>query len=487
MAGAVRIVRHVPAQTHLHGQLVDGSQHEHHLRSDYDGSASPSGARSLSVTAHHHRTGQPGGDNHADGNWDDDPLDVDDKAPGQPGESAGSDASRGHGAQREGDCDNSDHPGGVQTTGSNEAQRQGEALNSNELYSSQDSSGLQSPNCWYQTEVRHFYHSHRVQQVVAGVIAANFVIQCFQSQVDPFGDEHEDVWFVTENFFNVVFLLELMLNMYGSWFRPFWRKKWNIFDFVVVTIGVLDMMQFPMGALNLARMLRAFRVFRLFGRIESLRKTISMIQKALPGVMSAFLIAIIMLCIYAVLATHLFKEIYDNCHSPEMYDVNGAILVPVALTGRQNCFGYEYYGNFLKSLYTLFQILTGESWSEAGVRPLIFRFSSDILEVTGVGLFFLSFIMINGIIIVNVVVAFLIDGILGEEKKQEEEAHEKHQENAPPQVLFDGTEPEVALMLRDLNSSRERLAAFRRDALDILSKIEGNLNVDPNTVGTTSV
>merc|ERR1719352_31854 len=38
-----------------------------------------------------------------------------------------------------------------------------------------------------------------------------------------------------------------------------------------------------------------------------------------------------------------------------------------SLTARGFYYGQEYYGTFFRALYTLFQVLTGESWSEAVV------------------------------------------------------------------------------------------------------------------------
>lgn len=276
----------------------------------------------------------------------------------------------------------------------------------------------QSPHFFwkYQTHARRFYHAKPIELLVAGLIVFNFLVGCTQAQIDPNKDRHKILWDIFEDFFNIIFLMELALNMYGSWMRPFFGSSWNIFDLIVVSIGLLDLCRAPLpGPLKLVRLLRAFRVFRLFGRVESLGKTLQMIEHAVPGVLSAFLIAIIMLCIYAVLATDFFKELYTDCMDSDD---------PVAITARGKCFGKDYYGNFLKSLYTLFQILTGESWSEAAVRPVFQFYEDSPFEVAGSALFFLSFIMINSIVILNVVVAFLINGMYAPEPEDESKAKE---------------------------------------------------------------
>merc|ERR1719482_10225 len=77
-----------------------------------------------------------------------------------------------------------------------------------------------------------------------------------------------------------------------------------------------------------------------------------------------------------------------------------------ALTGRGFHFGQEYFGTFSRALYTLFQVLTGESWSEAVVRPLIFGYASNARLV---GTFFTVYILLTQVVLQNVVVAVLLD------------------------------------------------------------------------------
>lgn len=280
----------------------------------------------------------------------------------------------------------------------------------------------------YQKHVASFYASKRVQVLVAVLIVGNFGIQCIQKQIDPFGTKYPKIWFISENFFNIVFALELIINMYGSWCRPFFRSAWNNFDFLVVSIGLLDMVDAPLpGPLKLVRMLRAFRVFRLFGRVESLKKILMMIHRAIPGVMSAFALNFIVLCIYAVLAVDFFKDIHEGC-----LDLDSPPLG--AVTPRGKCFGEDYYGSFLRSLYTLFQILTGESWSEAAVRPVFHFFEHSVADMFGCAVFFISFILLNAVVLLNVVVAVLIEGMQPQSAGAEDEVESLDE----PELLQNG-------------------------------------------------
>eukprot|EP00438_Fugacium_kawagutii_P021874 Skav233043 [mRNA] locus=scaffold909:1200592:1207125:- [translate_table: standard] len=152
-------------------------------------------------------------------------------------------------------------------------------------------------------EAARVYLGIRVQLTVAGLIGGNFLMNIIETLgatvkwIDPDGDQHPGVWLGFDVFFNVSFTIELMWNMYSFWLCRFWKSAWNVFDVVVVTIGlanyVLPDLPGPLGNPRLdrlLRMMRAFRVFRLFKRVESLRKIMQSLSKAVPGVANAFFI-----------------------------------------------------------------------------------------------------------------------------------------------------------------------------------------------------
>merc|ERR1719502_1593303 len=95
----------------------------------------------------------------------------------------------------------------------------------------------------------------------------------------------------------------------------FWNNGWNLFDFVVVAIGVIGYIFPPsiLGPFALLRMMRAFRVFRLFKRVKSLNKILVSLARAVPGVCNAFLIMLIVMCIYAILGVEFYKFEGTRC------------------------------------------------------------------------------------------------------------------------------------------------------------------------------
>ena len=136
-------------------------------------------------------------------------------------------------------------------------------------------------------------NNKHVQVFVAFLIMANFSANVIEKQIDPTGKRFPTAFKSLEDMFNLIFLVELLVNMYGHWLKRFWCSSWNIFDFVVVVVGCISLSWFNIelpGPLSLLRTLRAFRVFRLFKRVPSLNKIIVALAAAIPGTLNAFVV-----------------------------------------------------------------------------------------------------------------------------------------------------------------------------------------------------
>jgi hypothetical protein len=298
--------------------------------------------------------------------------------------------------------------------------------------------GMNEAKCqffWkYQLRVYDIYNmpAGPVEVTVASIIFLNFLMQCVQRQIIPEHDMLLDVegksdmvsefnesvgtnFDRAQSIFNFIFLIELLVNMYGSWYKTFWsgpNKTWNMFDCVVVGLGTLDLCNVPLpGPLKMLRMLRAFRIFRLFRFVQPLREMIDSLVAAAAGVSYALVVLFIIMCIFSVLAVDFFSGLYSDCKDVPQHlskDPEGVRITPRGL-----CFGEDYYGDFFSSLYTMFQILTGESWSEAAVRPIINYFSvrEEYTKAVCFAIFFMVYIVVSSFVLLNVFVAILLDSL----------------------------------------------------------------------------
>jgi hypothetical protein len=96
--------------------------------------------------------------------------------------------------------------------------------------------------------------------------------------------------------FTVIFAIELGINMFANWMYRFFRNGWNWLDILIVLMSLLDFGPFD-NPLWLVRLMRAFRVVRLFGRVKELTKMISAISASLFPMMNAFVILFVVLSI----------------------------------------------------------------------------------------------------------------------------------------------------------------------------------------------
>ena len=164
-----------------------------------------------------------------------------------------------------------------------------------------------------------------------------------------------------------VFVLEIAIK-WLAFGRQFFRSGWNWFDFLIVAIALVP----ASGPLEILRALRILRVLRLFSQVPKLRAIIESLMRALPGMGWTALLLVLVFYIFGVMGTLLFAETHP-----------------------------EYWGSLGKSLFSLFQIMTLESWSSGIARPMIDSHP-------WVWLYFVPFILISSFMVLNLFIAIIV-------------------------------------------------------------------------------
>ncbi|MBC6436698.1 MAG: ion transporter [Rhodobacteraceae bacterium] len=183
-----------------------------------------------------------------------------------------------------------------------------------------------------------------------------------------------------------IFVIEIVLKVFAHRLA-FFRDSWNLFDFVIVGIALV-----PAGqGFSVLRALRILRILRITTAAPRLRRVVEGFITALPGMGSVFLLMGIIFYIGAVMATNLFG--------------NGCLQLAVAAcTEQRHAEFIAWFGTLGRSLYSLFQIMTLESWSMGIVRP--------VLEVYPYAwAFFVPFIMITTFAVVNLLVGLIVNSM----------------------------------------------------------------------------
>lgn len=188
----------------------------------------------------------------------------------------------------------------------------------------------------------------------------------------------------------ILFTIELLLKFY-AYRLDFFKSGWNVFDFLIVTIAWVP----SSGPLSVLRALRILRVLRLLSVVPQMRRVISALGHSIPGMASVVAVLCLLFYVSAVLATKLFG-MHDD---PEMQ---------------------EWFGTIGASAYTLFQIMTLESWSMGIVRPTMEYYPLAWL-------FFVPFIIITSFAVLNLFIGIIVDAMqMVQHEEHEEQINETH-------------------------------------------------------------
>ncbi|WP_063379568.1 ion transporter [Pseudoalteromonas luteoviolacea] len=206
-------------------------------------------------------------------------------------------------------------------------------------------------------------------------------------ETTQFGKDNATILHKIDLVILLIFTLELVLKLIVYRFK-FFKSGWNCFDFIIVAIAWVP----AGGALSVLRAFRILRVLRLFSVVPQMRRVIGALGHSLPGMASVIGVLGIVFYVSAVLTTKLFGQHPD----PNMQ---------------------EWFGSIGASAYTLFQVMTLESWSMGIVRPTMELFPQSWL-------FFVPFIIITSFAVLNLFIGIIVDAmqIMHDEEGKPEQA-----------------------------------------------------------------
>ena len=214
-----------------------------------------------------------------------------------------------------------------------------------------------------------FLASARVQQFIIGLIVINAVLMGLETSPTLMA-QYGSTLLAFDRAILVVFVLEIALRLYVHR-AAFFRDPWSLFDFAVVGIALIP----ASGPFAVLRALRVLRVLRMLTMVPSMRRVVGALLSAIPGLSSIALVLLLVFYVFAVIATHLFGADFP-----------------------------DWFGHLGRSLYTLFQIMTLESWSMGIARP--------VMEVAPFAwIFFIIFILFATFTMLNLFIAIIVNAM----------------------------------------------------------------------------
>lgn len=220
-----------------------------------------------------------------------------------------------------------------------------------------------------------------------------------------------------------IFVVELSLKL-AAWRLRFFRDGWNLFDLAVVAIALVP----AAGPLSVLRALRILRVLRLLSVVPSMRKVVTALFGALPGMGSIIAVLLLVFYVGAVLSTKLFGDAFP-----------------------------DWFGTIGGSMYSLFQIMTLESWSMGIVRPVM-----DAYPYAWA--FFVPFIILTSFMVLNLFIAIIVNSM----QAMHEEEHNRAQDERDMRAREERVEierrahEERQATAEDVRAMRVELAEMKR-------------------------
>ena len=262
--------------------------------------------------------------------------------------------------------------------------------------------------------VKRLVDSPRFQHFILGVICLNAVTLGFETSAAVMQSPAGAIFKAFDAVALAIYCVELSLKMFAYRLR-FFREGWNWFDLIIVGIALVP----ASGPLAVFRALRILRVLRLFSVVPQLRVVVEALLRAMPGMTSVIVVMSLVFYVAAVAATKLFSAGFP-----------------------------EWFGSLWRSAYSLFQIMTLESWSMGIVRPVMAVYPYAWI-------FFVPFIVVTSFAVLNLFIALLVNSMNAQhdaEIHKEAEATRAAAEDASNHLLR-----EIAAMRSELAEIRKQL------------------------------
>lgn len=241
--------------------------------------------------------------------------------------------------------------------------------------------GMPPPPEGYRRRLGAFATSPVFSNLILGLILLNAITLGLQTSPRVMGTVGGPLR-VIDTVILSVFVVELVLKLI-AWRLAFFRSGWNVFDFLIVGVSLVP----AADGLTVLRTLRVLRLLRLISQIPKLREIIEAIGRSLSGLTWTAALLALIFYIFGVMGTMLFQE-----SNP------------------------EHFASLGDSLFTLFQVMTLESWSTAVARPIMGG-------QPWAWAYFVPFILIASFMVLNLFIAVIVNATQSLGRDEEAEHH----------------------------------------------------------------
>jgi voltage-gated sodium channel len=223
----------------------------------------------------------------------------------------------------------------------------------------------------------NFFLAIRNSKVFSGIVISVIVASAIFAGVSSYdiSPQYNVYLDLFDYAITLFFVIEIVIRMISERsLIKFFKDGWNVFDFLIVTISLVPINN--VESIFVARLLRIIRVLRIITVVPAFRHIIDSLVKSIPRVGFIALLMFIFMYVWGAIGTMFFGEVDP-----------------------------ENWGNIGLALITLVQVATYDDWANIMAQVI------DVYPYAWI--FFVSFIIINAVILLNMVIGVIVDVMMG--------------------------------------------------------------------------
>ncbi|XP_057527340.1 two pore calcium channel protein 1 [Amaranthus tricolor] len=270
-------------------------------------------------------------------------------------------------------------------------------------------------------KLKRFIRSDTFANIIAFLLVINLIAVIIETTLDIADSTAQQFWQIVEFVFGWIYVLEMALKIYAYGFVNYWRDGQNRFDFVitcVIVIGETATFISPQGQTFLSNgewiryliLARVLRLIRLLMRVKRYRAFVATFLTLIPSLMPYLGTIFCVMCIYSSLGVQIFGGLVN---------AGNAALEGTDLAGNDYLlFNFNDYPNAMVTTFNLVVMGNWQTWMET------YR---DLTGTSWTLLYFISFYVITVMLILNLIIAFVLEAFFSElelEESNEPEAGE---------------------------------------------------------------
>ena len=177
----------------------------------------------------------------------------------------------------------------------------------------------------------------------------------------------DKILFVLDRLCMAIFVIEMFMKIYANG-ADFFKKGWNVFDFVVVFISSLPFANYFI----ILRTFRIFRALKYINRCTRLKNIINIFILLLPNFLAMLSVFAVFFYVFSIISVYLYGSVFVE------------------------------FSTLSHAVFTMLQVFTLDGWASNIARPVMAVFPHAWI-------FFVSFVFISFLIVISFVLSVFAD------------------------------------------------------------------------------